>query len=67
MVTQYSFHKGNDQAVGFNVNVLLLINVLLDNSVAIIITFSQPSIDYFLEPDYTHFSSANSHNTTILN
>lgn len=50
MVTQYSFHKDNDQAVGFNANVLLLINVLLDDSVAII-NFSQPSIDYFLEPD----------------
>lgn len=33
MVTQYSFHKDNDQAVGFNANVLLLINVLLDDSV----------------------------------
>lgn len=51
MVTQYSFHKDNDQAVGFNANVLLLINVLLDDSVATIINFSQPSINYFLEPD----------------
>lgn len=51
MVTQYSFHKDNDQAVGFNANVVLLINVLLDDSLVIIIKFSQPSIEYFLEPD----------------
>lgn len=45
-----SFDKDNDQA-GFNANVMLLINVLLDDSVVIIVNFSQGSIEYFLEPD----------------
>lgn len=40
-----SFDKDNDQAVGFNTNVMLLINVLLDDSVVIIINFNQPSIE----------------------
>ena len=46
-----SFDKDNDQAGGFNANVMLLINVLLDNSVVIIVNFNQPSTGYFLEPD----------------
>lgn len=46
-----SFDKDNDQAVGFNANIMLLINVLLDNSVVITINLNQPSTVYFLEPD----------------
>lgn len=45
-----SFDKDNDRAVGFNAN-MFLINVLLDDSVVIIINFSQPSTENFLEPD----------------
>lgn len=45
------FDKDNNQAVRFNANVILLINVLLDDSVVIIVNFSQTSIEYFLEPD----------------
>lgn len=40
-----SFDKDNDQAVGFNANVMLLINVLLDDSVVIIVNFSQASTE----------------------
>lgn len=45
-----SFDKDNDRAVGLNANVMLLINILLDDS-AVIIIKRQPSTEYFLEPD----------------